>query len=33
MQFKEIPGQKEVKQKLAELVQHNRLSHALLFLS
>lgn len=33
MQFSEIINQKEVKQKLTELVQHNRLSHALLFLS
>ena len=32
MQFKDIIGQKEVKQHLAELVEHNRLSHALLFL-
>jgi DNA polymerase-3 subunit delta' len=32
MQLKEIIGQKEVKQQLIELVQHNRLSHALLFL-
>ncbi len=32
MQFKNIIGQKEVKQHLAEIVQHNRLSHALLFL-
>ena len=32
MQFADIIGQKEVKQQLAELVQHNRLSHALLFL-
>ena len=32
MQFKEIIGQTEVKQQLVELVQHNRLSHALLFL-
>ena len=32
MQFKEIIGQKEVKQQLVELVRHNRLSHALLFL-
>jgi DNA polymerase-3 subunit delta' len=32
MQFKEIIGQQEVKQRLIELVQHNRLSHALLFL-
>ncbi|MDZ4809334.1 MAG: hypothetical protein SGI96_13850 [Bacteroidota bacterium] len=32
MQFSDIIGQSEVKQQLAELVQHNRLSHALLFL-
>ena len=32
MIFKEILGQLEVKKGLAELVQHNRLSHALLFL-
>jgi DNA polymerase-3 subunit delta' len=32
MQFADIIGQKEVKQQLAELLQHNRLSHALLFL-
>jgi len=32
MQFADIIGQAEVKQQLAELVQHNRLSHALLFL-
>jgi DNA polymerase-3 subunit delta' len=32
MQFSNIIGQSEVKQQLAELVQHNRLSHALLFL-
>jgi DNA polymerase III subunit delta' len=32
MQFSEIIGQLHVKQQLAELVQHNRLSHALLFL-
>ncbi len=32
MQFKNIIGQNEVKQHLAEMVQHNRLSHALLFL-
>jgi DNA polymerase-3 subunit delta' len=32
MQFRDIIGQQEVKQQLAELVQHNRLSHALLFL-
>ncbi|MEQ1677801.1 MAG: hypothetical protein ABL876_13915 [Chitinophagaceae bacterium] len=32
MQFSSIIGQPAVKQQLAELVQHNRLSHALLFL-
>jgi DNA polymerase-3 subunit delta' len=32
MQFEDIIGQKEVKQQLVELVQINRLSHALLFL-
>ncbi len=32
MQFANIIGQQEVKHHLAELVQHNRLSHALLFL-
>jgi DNA polymerase-3 subunit delta' len=32
MQFKDIIGQAEVKNNLVELVQHNRLSHALLFL-
>ena len=32
MRFSEIIGQSAVKQQLAELVQHNRLSHALLFL-
>jgi DNA polymerase III subunit delta' len=32
MQFSDLIGQPEVKQQLAELVQHNRLSHALLFL-
>ena len=32
MQFSSIIGQSGVKQQLAELVQHNRLSHALLFL-
>ncbi len=32
MQFRDIIGQAAVKQQLAELVQHNRLSHALLFL-
>jgi DNA polymerase-3 subunit delta' len=33
MQFSEIINQKEVKQQLAEMVHHNRLSHALLFLN
>jgi len=32
MQFSDIIGQSTVKQQLAEMVQHNRLSHALLFL-
>jgi DNA polymerase-3 subunit delta' len=32
MQFKDIIAQPDAKQQLAELVQHNRLSHALLFL-
>ena len=32
MQFSDIAGQAEVKKQLVELVQHNRLSHALLFL-
>ena len=32
MQFSDIIGQSSVKQQLAELVQHNRLSHALFFL-
>ncbi len=32
MQFKNIIGQGEVKHPLSELVQKNRLSHALLFL-
>jgi DNA polymerase-3 subunit delta' len=32
MQFKDVIGLDEVKQHLAELVEHNRLSHALLFL-
>src|SRR4030095_1690102 len=32
MQFKEVIGQHETKQQLVELVTHNRLSHALLFL-
>ncbi|HMG66606.1 MAG TPA: hypothetical protein VK588_02935 [Chitinophagaceae bacterium] len=32
MKFSEIIGQREVKQHLVEMIQHNRLSHALLFL-
>ena len=32
MQFKDVIGQQNVKQHLAEMVEHNRLSHALLFL-
>jgi DNA polymerase III subunit delta' len=32
MQFQKIIGQQEIKKHLAEMVQHNRLSHALLFL-
>ncbi|HVK98121.1 MAG TPA: hypothetical protein VM368_09890, partial [Flavisolibacter sp.] len=32
MLFKDVIGQHEVKQQLLEMVQHNRLSHALLFL-
>ena len=32
MQFKDIVGQKEIKQHLVEMVEQNRLSHALLFL-
>lgn len=32
MQFEKVIGQKEVKEQLIQLVQHNRLSHALLFL-
>lgn len=32
MQFKDVIGQQEVKQHLTEMVQNNRLSHALLFL-
>jgi DNA polymerase III subunit delta' len=32
MLFKDVIGQQEVKQQLLEMVQHNRLSHALLFL-
>ena len=33
MQFQSIIAQEEIKKQLVELVQHNRLSHALLFLS
>ena len=33
MQFEKIIGQQEIKKQLVEMVQHNRLSHALLFLS
>ena len=32
MQFQKIIGQKETKEQLVQMVQHNRLSHALLFL-
>jgi DNA polymerase III subunit delta' len=32
MLFKDVIGQREMKQQLVEMVQHNRLSHALLFL-
>src|ERR1044071_9620629 len=32
MRFSDIIGQEEIKKQLVELVQHNRLSHALLFL-
>lgn len=32
MLFKDVIGQEEIKQQLVEMVQHNRLSHALLFL-
>ena len=32
MQFENIIGQKQIKEQLVQLVQHNRLSHALLFL-
>ena len=32
MQFEKIIGQKETKEQLVQMVQHNRLSHALLFL-
>ncbi len=32
MQFENVNGQEEIKKHLVELVQHNRLSHALLFL-
>src|SRR4051812_5227154 len=31
MQFKDVIGQAAVKQHLAEMISHNRLSHALLF--
>ncbi len=33
MQFQSITGQHEIKEQLVQMVQHNRLSHALLFLS
>jgi len=33
MQFSKIIGQQELKKQLVELIEHNRLSHALLFLS
>jgi DNA polymerase-3 subunit delta' len=33
MQFSQVIGQKEIKEHLVHMVQHNRLSHALLFLS
>lgn len=33
MQFEKIIGQQEIKKQVVEMVQHNRLSHALLFLS
>src|SRR5688500_15737993 len=32
MLFKDVIGQEEVKRRLGEMVHHNRLSHALLFL-
>ena len=32
MQFKEVIGQPDLKEQLAQMLQHNRLSHALLFL-
>lgn len=32
MQFQSITGQKETKERLVQMIQHNRLSHALLFL-
>ena len=32
MQFQSITGQKETKEQLVQMIQHNRLSHALLFL-
>src|SRR5438874_1275923 len=33
MQFKDVIGQEDVTRHLAEMVQHNRLSHALIFLA
>ena len=33
MQFTDVIGQQEIKHNLADMVQHNRLSHALLFMS
>ena len=32
MQFNSITGQKDTKEQLVQMIQHNRLSHALLFL-
>ncbi|HNK28623.1 MAG TPA: hypothetical protein PKG65_06855, partial [Ferruginibacter sp.] len=32
MQFQSIAGQHAIKEQLVQMVQHNRLSHALLFL-
>ena len=32
MQFHSITGQKDTKEHLVQMIQHNRLSHALLFL-
>ena len=32
VQFEKVIGQKEIKEQLIQMVQHNRLSHALLFL-